>query len=116
MRNTIAFFTAALVGLTGGCGIVRNLYDDHPEVYGGVARDVEFLLTPNALSSGDTGGTGVLLALWAADLCASGVADTLTLPFLYRSGRRARERLDPAGVLDDPVRPQYSVGANAPPP
>jgi uncharacterized protein YceK len=115
MRYSIAWFVAALAVLTSGCGTVCNLADDHPQVYGGVHRDIEFLATPGIMNV-DGRGAAVLLCLWAADLCVSGVADTMTIPVLYFSERRARERFDPLNVLDHAAdQPQYSVGANAPP-
>src|SRR5262249_16981764 len=114
MRSIIALFTAALVGLASGCGTVCNLADDHPQPYGGVHRDVEFLATPG-IAHTDGRGAAVLLGLWAADLCVCGVADTLALPMVACRERRDREHFDPLDVLAHaPVRPQYSVGANAP--
>jgi uncharacterized protein YceK len=74
----------ALVGLTSaaascGCGTVRNLAGSNPEVYGGVAKDIEF-----GEARREAGGMGEhLFTLWLADLSCSAVADTLTAPLLF---------------------------------
>ena len=38
---------AALAVLASSCGTVCNLASEKPEIYGGVAKDLEFAQTPN---------------------------------------------------------------------
>ena len=114
MRYCIAWFAAALVTLTSGCGTVCNLADDHPQVYGGVQRDFDFLEYPG-IPKTDGYGAAAFIALWTADLCVCALTDTVTIPAIGFRQRRARERFDPLDVLDhSPERFQFSVGANAP--
>jgi uncharacterized protein YceK len=102
MRTTIASFVLALVVLTSGCGTVRNLAGPNPEPYGGVVKDVEFLNTPGSQHLGTDGKGGVLFcAAWAADVCVSGVMDTLTWPYVFiREGVKRRED---RAAFEDPV-------------
>lgn len=119
MRLTTVFVPVALVSLflTSGCGTVRNLCDDQPQPYGGVAKDAEFFLAvPGGLcpNGGDGKGLVAILALCGAEVCASAVADTLVLPWLYYRSRRAAEPVEPATATED-LPPQYSAGATAAP-
>jgi hypothetical protein len=110
-------FLAAL--LAKGCGTVGNFASGRPEPYGGVARDIEFARergeTP-LLGSGISSpqGAAVLLALCAGELCASAVADTLTLPLIACRERKAWNP-DPRNDEAPPDPPQYSAGAVADP-
>jgi uncharacterized protein YceK len=73
--------------LPSGCGTIVNLRSGDPEVYGGVAKDVEFVMTPQALGGeGGSGGLGVLM-LMAGEVGLSLVGDTLTLPVVIRKKR-----------------------------
>jgi uncharacterized protein YceK len=113
MRTNIALLLTALAVSASGCGTVRNLADDHPRLYGGVRHDVEFLETPGIYSGRE--GTIVLMALWAADVCASAVADTLSIPVLYFLNQptiERRERLVNEAADSSPGA-QYSCGASA---
>lgn len=65
--------------LTSGCGTIANLRSGDPEVYGGVAKDVEFMMTPQTL--GGEGDSAVLM-LMAGEVGLSLVGDTLTLPLV----------------------------------
>ncbi len=68
---------------SSGCGTVLNLVSRDPERYGGVAKDCQFALTSHVMNTpADFKGTIVVLALWLAEVCASGMADTLTLPLI----------------------------------
>jgi uncharacterized protein YceK len=108
-----------------GCGTVRNFAGGAPEVYGGVKKDVEFVMTPGpgltyTSGTGTRIGVGVLaLGLMLADISLSFVADTLTLPVItYRE--RKQDAGDEWVGRDDPDRPaQFSAGGfdpNSPPP
>jgi hypothetical protein len=99
-----------------GCGTCLNLKCGHPEPFGGVQRDVAFLTEPGHVNShnGDNGfGAAIFMGIWAADLCASGVGDTLTLPFIAhqweKKDREDRENAERGNYHDLPV--QYSAGA-----
>jgi hypothetical protein len=98
--------------LACGCGTVMNLADDYPRPYGGLRRDLQAVESADHLPSEI--GAYPIVGLWAADVCLSLVADTLTYPML-----RARQKaLGDRAVLDavepaDAARPQYSAGAGA---
>lgn len=88
------FWIAALVvipALTSGCGTILNFRSGDPEVYGGIQKDVEFIMTPPAAGGGATNGSGpggaAPLFIVAADAALSLVADTLTLPMVIRKRR-----------------------------
>jgi uncharacterized protein YceK len=72
--------------LTSGCGTIANLRSGDPEVHGGVAKDVEFIMTPQALGGGGTGDLAVLM-LVAGEVGLSLVGDTLTLPVVIHKKR-----------------------------
>jgi hypothetical protein len=96
MRISWIILVAAALAVTSiGCGTLANFGSDQPQPFGGVARDTAFLVTPAKTNfhSGDDGrGAAFFLGIWAADLCLSGVADTLTLPlFVYWEKKRERE-------------------------
>ena len=100
----------------GGCGTVRNFAGGDPRPYGGVRQDVEFAETVEE-ARGKSGATATLL-YWVADLCASAVADTLTLPILVCRGATQPPRAgtltpEDCGHCDRPG--QYSAGAVAAP-
>jgi hypothetical protein len=110
---------AALAVSSFGCGTVANFTSGHPEPFGGVQRDVAFFNQPSGFSfkSGDDGwGAAVVLGVWAADLCVSGMADTLTLPlFVYWERKREREeKADDQKVDDQEVDDQPAFNFNVP--
>jgi hypothetical protein len=102
-RKWIALLTTALSALPlAGCGTVRNLLSDHPEPYGGLARDAGGLardadsagssvpsapIFPQGISGGDPRGLlfglALIVGIGATELCATGLADTLCLPYFY---------------------------------
>jgi hypothetical protein len=112
-----AFFLA-------GCGTVCNLASNEPEIYGGVAKDVEFASIPHFdVKEGSGGGAAVLLGLWLAEACLCGAGDTLTVPVvLYRQARMERFSVPASGPetevgqvgLSPPV--QDTAGAEVAPP
>jgi uncharacterized protein YceK len=89
----ISVWVIITILLTSGCGTIVNLRSSDPEVYGGVAKDVEFIMTPQALGGGGTGDLGVLM-LMAGEVGLSLVGVTLTLPVVIR-----KKRID-EGCLD----------------
>lgn len=72
--------------LTSGCGTILNLRSGDPEVYGGVAKDLEFIMTPQAGEGGGGGSPGVLMLI-AGEVGLSLIGDTLTLPVVIRKKR-----------------------------
>lgn len=72
--------------LTSGCGTILNLRSGDPDVYGGVARDVEFMMTPQNVG-GKGGGDPAILMLVAGEVGLSLIGDTLTLPLVMRKKR-----------------------------
>ncbi len=71
--------------LTSGCGTILNLRSADPEVYGGVQKDVEWIMTPAAGGTGTaSGGNPAELVIIAAEVGLSLVGDTLTLPLVIR--------------------------------
>jgi uncharacterized protein YceK len=115
MRYFIAWLATALVTLTSGCGTVCNLVSEEPQVYGGVKRDLGVAagaghLPASSPSLGPSDGKGalVLLAFCGAELGASFVGDTLSLPWLlYQDNRDPRFDLFGEEPVDDP---QFSCG------
>jgi hypothetical protein len=94
-RRWVALFSVALCAVpVSGCGTVCNLLSQHPKPYGGLAKDFSTIGSPDlnkpVFHQGDQqngkGGVialGVILGLGATELCATGLADTLCLPFFY---------------------------------
>src|SRR5262249_58308295 len=87
MRRVRAGAVAALAAvLASGCGTVCNLATGKPEVYGGVEKDVECLLTPTQTpvmtAQSGQGGAAILAAFLVAEGTLSLVGDTLTLPLV----------------------------------
>jgi uncharacterized protein YceK len=80
MRQTWVAVLVALAGVPlSGCGTIRNLAGDDPEIYGGVQKDIAIIQTPPARSGVGVSPTTVAMFM-PADLGLSLVADTLTLP------------------------------------
>jgi uncharacterized protein YceK len=81
MKKTCLVLVAmASLAVSGsGCGTVRNLASSDPERYGGVAKDIEYMGTPQ---SGSGKSHPLVIAVLGGELCASCVADTLTLPYV----------------------------------
>lgn len=79
--------------LTSGCGTILNLRSGDPNVYGGVAKDVEFIMTPQNLG-GEGGGDPAILMLMAGEVGLSLVGDTLTLPLVIRKKRNDGGSID----------------------
>jgi uncharacterized protein YceK len=93
-----------------GCGTVCNFRSGNPEIYGGIEKDVQYLMKPRTEPvSGQKGGP-FLLALWCADVTCCALADTLTLPLIVCLERRKRQE-DSQGSASPA---QYSSGAGAP--
>jgi uncharacterized protein YceK len=108
-RHSLALAAVAACAVTWcGCGTVCNLASTSPQPYGGVEKDIEFVSTPSETDFSNSGQIGVIVfALCAADICVSGVADTLTLPLLVLREKKALSA--PEDVPDLPA--QYSCGA-----
>jgi uncharacterized protein YceK len=81
-----------------GCGTVRNLTSEHPQAYGGLANDFGAAGSSGGWSGpsvplcphGFTGdprallfGLAVIVGVGATEFCATGIADTLCLPYFY---------------------------------
>jgi hypothetical protein len=123
MRGSWTVLVAAALAVSSfGCGTVANLKSGHPEPYGGVQRDVAFLAGPSPFSfekrdfekdNGDAIFAAVIMGFWGAEFCASGVADTLTLPFIARRAEeKEREDKKNAELGDYAHLPvQYAAGA-----
>jgi hypothetical protein len=94
-RNGVALLSMALSAVAlMGCGTVRNLLSEHPKPYGGLAQDFTTVSSPDMkmpsfsqASQGSGKGAvfalGLILGLGATELCATGIADTLCLPYFY---------------------------------
>jgi uncharacterized protein YceK len=123
----IAFAACLAVGtlLLGGCGTLCNfgaavlpISDDgkvYPEVYGGVQFDVAVLTssrdTPIS-SGGDVKGIGIIAACLLADVPASFIGDTLTLPITLALHRSRAEPNSPSRGNDaTPVDPEMRARA-----
>jgi uncharacterized protein YceK len=65
-----------------GCGTIRNLSSESPSPYGGVEKCLNDPVHVNPGANLQGQGVLVLLALLAADLPLSFLADTLTLPYV----------------------------------
>jgi hypothetical protein len=117
---------ASLALWLSSCGTVCNLLSEKPQPYGGVVRDAAIIASVPAGSGPTSGMNGdgraflVLLGLGACELCATGLADTMMLPwFYYRDGDLkgaepppSKEDADlPEGFWE--MRPQFSAGAIA---
>jgi len=113
--KSIAPVPAALAALfISGCGTFLNFYSGHPEPYGGIKKDIEIAATRRqtnnvACNPSDHGSMG-LIVFWLADLSCSGVADTVTLPFLLYH----EHRLYVDEPFIPPYTPQFGVGAYVP--
>jgi hypothetical protein len=105
---------ASLAMSVSGCGTVCNLASGEPEVYGGVARDVEFATSSTKLDVGNCREfAAIVLGIWFADVLVSGAADTVTLPLVLTWDRRASRAAWPVSGKTEPDRPpQYSTGAS----
>jgi hypothetical protein len=81
-----------------GCGTVRNLLSEHPQPYGGLASDVGTVSSSGSSSgpsqplfpqgiNGDPRalllGLALVAGIGVTELCVTGVADTLCLPYFY---------------------------------
>jgi hypothetical protein len=90
IKALFAVSVGAAVVLMSGCGTAWNFVSNAngPTVYGGVQRDIEFIMTPASTSPGGTwqeftNEEGlVIFALIPAEVCLSFVADSLTLPLV----------------------------------
>src|SRR5262245_6601978 len=91
-----ALLAASAVVLSSGCGTVWNLTLNSrgPEIYGGVQKDIEVIMTP---ASGVPGSNLQVLhnqaallvfALIPAEVCLSFVGDSLTLPLVVYLAHR----------------------------
>jgi hypothetical protein len=60
MRSRMVLVALVLAAVASGCGTVSNFADDHPKPYGGVVKDLEFVVTPckDSAFTGETGGKG----------------------------------------------------------
>jgi uncharacterized protein YceK len=104
----IAVFAVTAAFLMSGCGTICNLKSGDPDIYGGVKKDVAFIQTPPSDPNSTTWGSGqagaIFLAIIAAEMGLSLVADTLTLPLVVRmrqneqaSDNKAQPPADEAG-------------------
>src|SRR5262249_7527664 len=81
----LVFVTIAAI-LLSGCGTVCNFATGDPEIYGGVQKDIAFIMTPPGPDQvprvNESPGKAAVfyVAVVFADACLSLVADTLTLP------------------------------------
>jgi uncharacterized protein YceK len=112
-----ALLTMASFALSSnGCGTVCNLLSKEPKPYGGLATDAAVLGSMGPFPAGSGGkGALVLLAFCGCELCATGLADTLMLPYFYYRAKRDLAKARSAEDGDLPERywdlpPQYSVG------
>jgi len=105
-----------ILALTSGCGTILNFRSGDPEVYGGIQKDVEFIMTPPAAGGGATNGSGpggaAPLLIVAADAALSLVADTLTLPVLLRKRRMDQDREAEISLTD---REKETTASRTPP-
>jgi uncharacterized protein YceK len=110
MRRTwVGWALVAIVAVSlTGCGTVANLGSGKSEIYGGVAKDIEFAATPR--DSGRGKGVVLILPFWLAELSCSAVADTLTIPIIL-SREAKKTRADEALPA---YPPQYAAGAIVP--
>jgi hypothetical protein len=118
MRTWLFLTGPGLVFLVSGCGTILNFKSGNPDLYGGVAKDIEFAWTPRPAPMA-SGSPPVqverrsLFLLWMVDLGLSSVADTVTAPVVLCYALFADKT--PAELSAPPVTTtQYSVGAVAP--
>jgi hypothetical protein len=101
----------------GGCGTICNFASDRPQPFGGLAKDAEALSSASNDSPG-LGGLGgdarvflLFVGLGAAELCATGTADALTLPYFWWRDGWLRGPAPPVNKEYFNLPIQYSVGA-----
>jgi len=126
-RMAVAACLAASTLSLGGCGTLCNfgaavlpLPDDgksYPAVYGGVQFDLAVLTssrdTPIS-SGGDAKGIGIIAACLLADVPASFIGDTLTLPITLSLHRLRAAPDDPRRGKDaPPIDAQILDGAQS---
>jgi uncharacterized protein YceK len=109
MRQTWVAVLVALAGVSAsGCGTIRNLASQDPEIYGGVQKDVAVIQTPPARSGVGISPTTVAMFM-PVDLGLSAVGDTLTLPlaiWLRQNDRHGDDKSTVGtGTPQTPVQP-----------
>jgi hypothetical protein len=98
-RKWVAALMMALSAVpVAGCGTVRNLLSEHPRPYGGLASDLGAVsssgssngpsqpLFPQGYTGDPRGlllGLALIVGIGATELCVTGLADTLCLPYFY---------------------------------
>jgi uncharacterized protein YceK len=109
---TVLVMVLAAVGASG-CGTVCNLCRGEPELYGGVKQDIALTTVP-LFNVNNVVAAAVILGVCGADVCLSGVGDTVTIPIVLRR-QAALDRPEPIfsqdGTLLSGSAPQYSAGA-----
>jgi uncharacterized protein YceK len=110
---TVACLAVALV--LGGCGTILNLKSPNPEIYGGVAKDIEYASTshPATPSSSVQIEKRSLFLLWVADFGLSAVGDTLTIPVVLCHALFVDKTPAEASTPSNTAA-QFGVGAVAP--
>ncbi len=98
-----------------GCGTICNLASKEPQPYGGLARDLEFANSAQLSAPQSPWAFVGALGICAGEFGASGIADTVTFPFILCYERR-KARDNPTKKCDCSMLPaEYSVGAVVPP-
>jgi hypothetical protein len=95
-RLALPFLAAGVILSSCGCGTVCNLAEKEPVAFGGVQKDIQFIMTPSAGRMADSpasthpGQNQVIFALviMPAEVGLSCMADTLTWPFIVYLNHR----------------------------
>jgi hypothetical protein len=108
----------AVALVPGGCGTILNFKNGNPEIYGGVAKDIEFAWTPHPSATASTSSAvqidrRSLFLLWMADCGLSAVADTVTAPVVLCYALFVDKTPSEGSAPQLPT--QYGVGAVTPP-
>ena len=120
--NKVSIAALAMIAiLSNGCGTICNLKSGDPEVYGGIRKDVDYMMTPpasgNNQASGSGGSAAGILVILTAEMGLSLVADTLTLPLVVRKRHKEQageSEANPAGAEKESSSGRSPIRAPSP--
>ena len=90
---------AVVTALLRGCGTILNFASGDPQVYGGVQKDLGFCVSPGDLGGKQGNGALFIAGLVFAEMGASLVADTLTLPRILYLHQHREGNMDGGEVV-----------------